>query len=59
MYKGAWGLWRRPLGVFKMTKLTGKSQGSRAVREQMIPDAQEENRKTSYQLRSKRSVKVS
>ena len=33
IYRGAQGLWSRPLGVFKMTKVTGKPQGSRAVME--------------------------
>lgn len=58
MYKGAWGLWSRPLGVSKTTKLTGKPQGSRAVMEQWTPDTQEGKMKTPYQLRPKRCVKV-
>ena len=54
IYKGTQGLWSRPLEVFKMTKVTGKTQSSRAVLEQPTPDTQEE-KKTSYQLRSKTS----
>ncbi|KAM7225988.1 hypothetical protein CapIbe_023965 [Capra ibex] len=41
-----------------MAKVTGKPQGSRAVPEQPTPYTQEEKIKTSYQLRSKISVKV-
>ena len=41
-----------------MTKVTGTSQSSTAVMEQATPDTHDEKMKTSYQPRSKRSVKV-
>ena len=59
MYRGAQGLSRRPVGAFKMTKVTGKPQSSREVMEQPTPDTQDKKMKTSCQLRSKGSVKVS
>ena len=49
---GAQGLWSRPLGDLKMTKVTQKPQGSRALMEQPAADNQEEKMKTSCQLRS-------
>ena len=55
---GAQGLWSRPLGAFKMNKMTTRPQGSTAVWEQSTPYIQEENMKTCSPLRSKRSVKV-
>jgi len=53
MHRAAQGLWSRPLGVFKMTKVTGKPQGSREVVEQQTLDTQEEKMKSSCQQMSK------
>ena len=53
------GFWIRPLSVFKMMKVAGKPQGSTAVMEQLTSYIQEENMKTSWQLWSKGSAKVS
>ena len=56
--RGAQELWHRLPGVLKMTKVSGKPKGSSTVMEQLTPYFQDKKMKTSYQPRSKRSVKV-
>ena len=45
--------------IFKMIKDNERSQGSSTAMKQLTPYTQEKKINTSYQLRSKRSVKVS
>ena len=52
-YIEVFGALGKTTGFFKMTKVTGKPQGSRAVMEHLTLDTQVEKMKTSWKLRTK------
>ena len=52
-------VWRRTLGVFKIAKVIRKPKGSSVTRGQLTPYPGQKDEEVSYQLRSKRSVRVS